>query len=228
MANGSSCVHNSHYSWGSENSGFFRKPHFVIDFKRNDSNYESILDSVNEMGSLIIKRKYLKLRVRNTGTTDVPKCVVKITIPESGTNVGKRHPSDTKTLCWVGDESNFIPLDRKTGEEYVYLLITDSKMHNDVLNGADDVYALAGTKETVQNTSLIRREQDGFGIGDLDVTIIITGGGVSLTNIIKIHVDQNFENTTVIPFEFESPINIISRTYNRLRRRRVSNPTSAR
>jgi hypothetical protein len=227
MADGSNCIHNSHYSWYSKNSGFFRKPHFVVDFKHNDSNYESILDTVSEIGSLIIKRKYLKLRVRNTGTVDVPKCVVKITTPDSKINTVKRHPSDVKTLCWVNDESNFIPLDRNIGEEFIYLLVTDSKMHDTVLNGNPDVYALAATRETIQNKSFIRRAQDGFGIGEFEITITVTGGGISFTNTVKIHVDENFENTTITPFEFEGPPNIISLTYNRLRRRRVPNPTPA-
>jgi hypothetical protein len=194
-----------------------------MDFKHN-SDYESILE---EIGSPVGKCKYLKLRVRNTGSVDVPKCVVRIVIPDTGINVGKGHPSDTKTLCWVSEQTNFVSLDRNIGEEYVYLLITDSKMHESVINGEPEVYALAATRETIQNKSLIRRAQDGFGNGDFDITITVMGEGVSVTNIIRIHVDQNFENTTITPFEFEGPINIIYSSYNRLRHRRVLNPTSA-
>lgn len=197
IADGAYCIHNSDATFNSQNKSFFSKPNFKIDFISANSNYERTLDLLDPSGrQLGIKRKWIRVLIKNTGGADANNCHVELNVPESALNAGKRHPSDTQNLCWANQNTNYTFLGKKVDKKYIELVFADSNFHQLRLLGGLDLYAMSSTCELVNSVGNMP-PQHAFGIGEFEIEIVVSGNGVSKTKKIILHVDEVFDRTTV-------------------------------
>jgi hypothetical protein len=145
MADRTYWVHNRDDSWHCENQGFFSKPEFEVNFVAGDSNYETILDLLDDRHrQLGIRRKWIRLLVKNTGRADAHNCYVELNVPDTSFNPGKLHPSEVQRLCWKDETTNFITIGRKVDKQYIEVIFADS-------NFDGDIHAMTSTKELVKS-----------------------------------------------------------------------------
>jgi len=220
MADRSYSVYNGNDSWCCKNQRFFSKSEFEINFVAGDSNYETILDLLDDNHrQLGIKRKWIRLLVKNTGRADAHTCYVELNVPETSFNTGKLHPSEMQRLCWKDESTNFITLGRKVDKRYIEVVFADS-------NFDGDIYAMTSTKDLVKSIGFTP-SQRGFGLGDFEIDVTVCGNGVIKTVRMELHVDKDYAKTTLRHIRKDGPKkdwNIISNIYNRLKRPRVLNP----
>lgn len=185
-----------------EHNDFFRKPELSIEYNPLDpNNFTPILELVNSNGiSTGIKRKYLKVLVKNTGDATAVKCKAELKILQTNDKAEQRHPSDTKTLCWDGEITKYMNIGKKKDKEFLHIVFADSNFEQKHLAGDLDIYAVASTKESLHTISSTRA-QDGFGIGDFETELNIIGDGISIKQRMTLHVDRNYEvlNINIIP-----------------------------
>jgi hypothetical protein len=197
-----------------EYNNFFRKPKLSIEYNQLDpNNFAPILELVYPDGKPTgIKRKYLKVVVKNTGSATAIKCKGELHILD---NIDKRHPSDIKKLCWDGQETRYMDLGKNGDKEFLHIIFADSNFEGKHRNGGLDIYALASTKESLYPSAPIINAQDAFGIGDFEAELNIIGYGFSLKQRVVLHVNRNYEllNIDIIPNAVSKWKKIISKLH---------------
>ena len=95
-------IDNCHYFSFNEHKDFFRKPKLSIEYNSSEPNdFTPILELVSPDGTGTgIKRRYLKVLIRNIGNATAVKCKAELKVLQINNKIQNRHPSDTKILCW--------------------------------------------------------------------------------------------------------------------------------
>ena len=155
---GNNTINNCNYFLVNEYKDFFRKPELSIEYNPLDkNNFAPTLELVNKDGiSSGIKRKYLKILVKNTGSAIAVKCKGELHVLRTLDNTEKRHPSDIKKLCWDGQETKYMDLGKKGDKELLHIIFADSNFEEKHHNGGLDIYALASTKESLYPSAPIK------------------------------------------------------------------------
>jgi hypothetical protein len=200
---GNNTLNNCNYFPINEHKDFFRKPELSIEYNPLDpNNFAPILEVVNTNGiSSGIKRKHLKILVRNIGNATAVKCKGELSVLRTIGNTEQRHPSDIKKLCWDDEETKYMNIGKKGDKEFLHIAFADSNFEQKHLAGGLDIYALASTKESLHPTVPITMAQDAFGIGDFEVELNVIGEDVSTKQRMILHVNRNYEllNVDIIP-----------------------------
>lgn len=172
---------------------------FQYQHNPDDNNFTPILDLVNRDGIPTgIKRKYVKVRIKNTGGASAIKCKAELRVLRTvGNNTEQRHPSDTKILCWDSEQIKYMNIGKKPDNELLHIAFADSNFEQLHLAGDLDIYALSSTKESLYPTAPFRRAQDAFGIGDFEVDLNVTGDDASTKKRMILHVERNYERLRI-------------------------------
>jgi len=179
---------------GAELVGFLRdwyreqreKPQLSIEYDKNkkQSTFSPELQQINIQDRKIIStRKYLKVRVKNSGGI-ARNCKAELTGTPS---------EEPKCLIW-GREEQQIDIGAINGHAILNVVFSDSILDTIPNN---NIHAFVSTKETLYSQGFYP-SQDGFEIGEYEIEItVISEDGSSTQSKFKIHVDKDFRKLSM-------------------------------
>jgi len=161
------------YKWSSdfrnptsERTGFFIKPKLSLDYNTKESAiFNPQLELHNDSGNALgISRRWLKIRVKNTGSAAAYNCKAKLAVTEGTSQV---RPHDTKRLIW-DDSSESVTISPKKDSELLHIAFTDS---NFGLN-QNQIFAMISDSQSERFPP--KTAQNGLGMGKFTITITVT------------------------------------------------------
>ena len=141
---------------------FFFKPKLKILLDKSQlASYKPELERVENGHPTGIKRKWLRIKIKNTGSVTAINCRVKLDILDVDSPI---RPSDTKRLIWDDFSSTMNIYPKDTGE-FCHVVFSDT-------NFPEFISAMISSEQAEKNLNL--QDKNGLGTGKYKIQITVT------------------------------------------------------
>jgi len=148
----------------------FFKPKLKIRVDTNQpASYKPELERIENGHRTGIKRKWLRIKIKNTGSITAINCRVKLDILDGDSSI---RPADTKRLIWDDFSSTMNIYPKDTGE-FCHVVFSDT-------NFPEFIAAMISSEQSEKNPESTR--QNGLGTGKYKIQITVTAENQASTS----------------------------------------------